>query len=123
MLHAVPDGGTAIAAQAQQLAGTGAGDDGIGFLCLAVLEYPGSLEHKCSGPAADSSDYPLEADERRRAVAAVHHQVFGLSFPLDIAGEGLRDAGPGKFWQVLALAIRLLIPVLDGKSSIRGLLH
>src|SRR5690348_14167478 len=94
VLHAVANGRTAIATEALKLSSRGTGDDGIRLLRLAVLEHPDPLQHKGSGLAADSSYHPLEANERGRAVAAIHHQVLNLPFPLDVAGEGLRDAGP-----------------------------
>src|SRR5512146_572685 len=123
MLGAVAHGRTAFAAEATQLSSGGARDDRIGLLGLAALEYPKALEYERPALPTDSSANALEADERRRAVAAVHHKVLNLPFPLDIAGEGLRDAGPSEFWQVLALTVRPFVPVLDGESSIHALRH
>src|SRR5215218_8677455 len=114
MLQAVPDGGGAVAAEVPQGSGGRAGDDGIGLLCLPTLEHAGALEHEGAGLAANSSDHLLETYERGRAVAAVHHQVLGLPFPLDIPGVGPDDAGPSKSWAVRALTIGLLVPALDG---------
>src|SRR5262249_1824362 len=123
MLHPVADRGSAVAPKALQLSGRGPGDNGIGLLCLTVLEYSGALQHEAPLLPADSSDDPLEANERRRAVAPVHHQVLDLPFALDIGGQCLRDGRPGKLWQVGTLAVGLLVPGLDGESSIRVLLH
>src|SRR6266699_5528759 len=123
VLAAVPNRGTALAAQAAQLPGPGPRDNRVGLLCLAVFEHAEALEHKGAALGADSSHESLEPDKRCRAVAAVHHQVFDLSLALDLSSEGLGDAGPSEFWQVLALTIGLFIPGLDGESRIRGVLH
>src|SRR5882762_1177104 len=123
VLGTVPDRGTAIAPESAQIPGRRARDDGIGLLRLAALEYPCALQYKSAGLAIDSSGESLEPDEARRAVAAVHHEVLNLPFPLEITGESLGDAGPCKFWEVRALAVRLFIPALDGEPSIRALLH
>src|SRR4029077_4259558 len=112
-----------VSPQALELPRCGTGDDGIGLLRLAVLEYPGALEHKGSRPATDASDEPLKANERCRAVAPIHHEVLDLPFPLDITCERLRDPGPSKSWEVLTLAVRLFIPRLDGEPCIRVFLH
>jgi hypothetical protein len=49
----------------------------------------------------------------------VHHQVLDMSLAHDIASERLRDHGPSQLWQILALAIGLLVPALDGESGVR----
>src|SRR6266704_3763288 len=123
MLSPVPNSRRALAAQAPKLSHAGARDDEIGFLRHAVLEYSSALEHEAACFPCNVSDDPLEADERGRAVAAVHHQVFDVPLARDIAGKGLRDGGPSQFRQVLALAIRLLVPALDGESGVRNVLH
>src|SRR5258706_11528181 len=123
VLRAVAEGRTAVSTEALELSGRGSRDDGIGLLRLGVLEYSDALEHETSGPATEAPNDPLEADERGRAVAAVHHQVLDLPFPLEIAGEGLQDGGPSESWLVLALAVGLFIPGLDGEPSIRALHH
>ena len=64
MLSPVPHGRRALAAQAPKLARTGAGDDGIGLLRHAVLEYPSALEHKAARFPCNVPDDSLEADER-----------------------------------------------------------
>src|SRR5262245_42551723 len=107
MLRTVADGRTAISPEASQLTSPGIRDDRILLLRQAALEYANALEHKGSGLGTDSSDDPLEANERGRAVPAVHHQVLDLPFPLDIAAISLGDAGPSKSRQVLALTIGL----------------
>src|SRR3954468_18138824 len=60
MLHAVADGGAAVALEAGQVARRGAGDHGVGLLRLSVLEDTGALEHEGAAPAADATDDPLE---------------------------------------------------------------
>src|SRR5438876_12140103 len=101
----------------------GATGDEVGPLRHALLESSSVLEHKAARFPCNVSDDPLEADERGRAVAAVHHQVFDMPLARAIAGKGFRDGGPCQFWQVLALAIRLLVPALDGESGFRNLHH
>src|SRR5258705_1028755 len=123
MLHAVPNGGVAVAQATLQVSSRGAGDNGIGLLRLAAFEYASALENEATGLAVDSSNDPLETDEGRRAVAAIHHQVLDLPLPFDIASVGLGDAGPTESWLVLALTIGRFIPLLDGEPSIRDLLH
>src|SRR5262249_4756536 len=78
------------------------------------------LEDEGTGPAADSSHDALEADERGRAVAAVHHQVLDPSLRLDVAGEILRDAG-ARQPRALPFTVGFLLPGLDGEASIGGL--
>ena len=70
MLHAVPNGGAAVAQEALQVSSCGAGDNGIGLLRQPAFEYASALEHEGADLAADSSNDPLEAYERSRAVAA-----------------------------------------------------
>src|SRR2546426_8668962 len=123
MLSPVPNSRCALTAQAPKLSCAGARDDEVGLLRHAVLEYSSALEHKAACFPCNVPDDPLEADERGRAVAAVHHQVFDMPLARDIAGKSLRDGGPSQFWQALALAIRLLVPALDGESGIRNVLH
>src|SRR5437773_4081154 len=123
MLSPVPNSRRALAPQAPKLSCAGAGDDEVGLLRLAVLEYSSALEHKAACFPCNVPDDPLEADERRRAVAAVHHQVFDVPLARDIAGERLCDDGPSQLWQVLALTIRLLVPAVDGESGVRNVLH
>src|SRR5213593_4529234 len=98
MLSPVPNSRRALAAKAPKLSGAGAGDDEVGLLRLAVLEYSSALEHKAARFPCNVPDDPLEADERRRAVAAVHHQVFDMPLARDIAGERLCDGGPSQPW-------------------------
>ncbi len=98
MLSPVPNGRRALAAQASKLSCGGARNDGIGFLRHTVLEYSSALEHEAARFACKVPDDPLEADERGRAVAAVHHQVFGMPLAGDIAGERLCDGGPSQLW-------------------------
>src|SRR2546425_6328499 len=123
MLSPVPNSRRALAAQAPKLSCAGARDDEVGLLRRAVLEYSSALEHKAARFPCNVPDDPLEADERGRAVAAVHHQVFDMPLARDIAGERLGDGGPSQLWQVLALTIRLLVPALDGESGVRNVLH
>src|SRR5262245_52734622 len=123
MLGSVSNGGCAVALEAVEFPRRGAGDYRVGLLRLAVLENAGALEHEAAGLAGDSSDDSLESDEGRRTVTAVHHEVFDLSLPFDIAGVALGDAGPGQLRQVRALAIGFFIPALDRESSIRSVLH
>src|SRR5881296_693784 len=125
MLSPVPNSRRALAAQASKLSCTGPRDDEIRFLRRAALEYSSALEHKAARFPCNVPDDPLEADERGRAVAAVHHQVFDMPLARDIAGKGLRDGGPSQFWQALALAlaIRLLVPAPDSEPGVRNVLH
>src|SRR4026208_1500660 len=74
-------------------------------------------------PAGDPPDDPLESDERRRPVAAVHHHVFDMTFAVDVAGERLVDARARHLREVLAFAVRLLVPALDAEPGVHGLLH
>src|SRR5689334_18459253 len=113
----------AISPQALELSSCGTGDDGIGLLRLAVLEYPAAFEHERSRPPTDSSDEPLQANERCRAVAPIHHEVLDLPFPLDITSERFRDLGPSKSGKVVTFAVRRFVPRLDGEPRIRALLH
>src|SRR5687767_12590945 len=64
MLHAVTNGGRAVAQEALQFSSAGAGDDEIGLLCLPALKYAGTLEYKAAGFAGNSAHDLLEADER-----------------------------------------------------------
>src|SRR3989442_9922989 len=123
MLSPVPNSRRALAAQAPKLSRPGARDYEIGPLRHAVLEYSSALKHEAARLPCNLPDDPLEADERRRAVAAVHHQVFDMPLARDIAGERLCDGGPSQLWYVLALTIRLLVPALDGESGVRNVLH
>src|SRR6267378_8642791 len=108
MLSPVPNSRRAFAAQATKLSGPGARDNGIGLLRHAVLEYSSALEHKAARFPCNVPDDPLEADERGRAVAAVHHHVLDMALARDIPGERLRDGGPRQLRQVLAVTVRLL---------------
>src|SRR3972149_6304547 len=123
MLRPMPNSRHALAAQAAKLARAGARDDGIGLLRHATLEYASALEHEAARSPCKVPDDPLEADERGRAVAAVHHHVFDMSLARDIAGERLGDGGPSQLWQVVALTVRLLVPARDGESAVRDVLH
>src|SRR5260221_10582952 len=86
-LGPVSDGRRALAAEAAQLPGAGAGHDGERLLRHAVLEGTGALEHEAAGFARDAPDDALEADEHCRAVALVHHEVFDTPLARDVAGE------------------------------------
>src|SRR5207249_373205 len=123
MLSPVPHSRRALAAQASKLSRAGARNDEIGFLRHAVLEYSSAFEHEAALLPSKVPDDPLEADERGRAVAAVHHQVFDMPLARDVAGERLCDGGPSQLWQALALAVRLLVPALDGESGVGNGLH
>src|SRR5437773_10335510 len=98
MLSPVPNSRRARAAQASKLSCAGARDDEVGLLRRAVLEYSSALEHKAARFPCNVPDDPLEADERGRAVAAVHHQVLDMPLARDIASERLCDSGPGPLW-------------------------
>src|SRR5437870_6618597 len=98
MLSPVPNSRRALTAQAAKLFRAGARDDEIGLLRHVVLEYSSALEHETARLPGNVPDDPLEADERGRAVAAVHHQVFDMPLARDIAGERLCDAGPSQLW-------------------------
>src|SRR4026209_2937774 len=98
MLSPVANSRRALAAEAPKLSRAGARDDEIGLLRLAVLEYSSALEHKAAHFSCKVPDDPLEADERGRAVAAEHHQVFDTPLTLDIAGERLCDGGSCQLW-------------------------
>src|SRR5688572_17793026 len=123
MLRPVTDSRRALASQGPKLPRAGSRDDGIGLLRHAILEDASTLEHEAARSPCKVPDDPLEADECCRAVAVVHHHVFGMSLAGDIAGERLCDGCPSQLWQVLPLTIRLLIPALDGKSGVRDVLH
>src|SRR6058998_2587576 len=116
MLSPVPNSRRALTAQAPKLFRAGARDDEIGFLRHAVLEYSSALEHEAARFPCKVPDHPLEADERGRAVAAVHHQVFDMPLARDIARERLCDGGTSQLWYVLALTIGFLVPALDSES-------
>src|SRR5213083_952139 len=98
MLSPVPNSRGAFAVQASKLSDTGPRDDEIRLLRRAVLEYSSALKHKAARFPCNLPDDPLEADERGRAVAAVHHQVFDMPLARDIAGKGLRDGGASESW-------------------------
>src|SRR5437588_7597750 len=103
MLSPVPNSRRALAAEATELSRSGARDDGIGLLRHAVFEYSSALQHKAARFPCNVADDPLEADERGRAVAAVHHQVFDMPLAHDVAGESLCHGGPSQLRSVLAL--------------------
>src|SRR5438445_7420320 len=105
MLSPVPNARGALAAQASKLSGSGARDDGIGLLRHAVLEYSRALEHEAARFPCNVPDDPLEADERGRAVAAVHHQVLDVPLARDIACERLCDVGLSLILHVLDLYV------------------
>src|SRR6266571_2329539 len=98
MLSPVPNSRRALAAQALKFSRARARDDKIGFLRHAVLEYSSALQYEAARFLRNVPDDPLEADERGRAVAAVHHQVFDMPLAHDIAGERLCDDGPSQPW-------------------------
>src|SRR5436305_5590634 len=123
MLTPVPNSRRALASQASKLSCAGASNDEIGLLRHAVLECSSALKHEAARFPSNVSDDPLEADERGRAVAAVHHQVFDASLARDIACKCLCDGGPSQLRQVLAFTIRFLVPALDGESGVRNVLH
>src|SRR5436309_12050553 len=100
MLSPVPNSRRALAPQTLKLSCARARNDEIGFLRHAVLEYSSALEHKAAFFPCNVSDDPLEADERGRAVAAVHHQVFDMPLARDIARKRLCDGGPSQLWSV-----------------------
>src|SRR4029453_9016496 len=91
MLSPVPNSRRALATQAPKVSCAGARDDEIGLLRQAVLEYSSALEHEAARFPCNMPNDPLEADERGRAVAAVHHQVFDMPLARDIASEHLCD--------------------------------
>src|SRR2546426_11777770 len=123
MLSPVPNSRRAFAAQASKLSCTGPRDDEIRLLRRAALEYSSALEHKAARFPCNVPDDALEADERGRAVAAVHHQVLDMPLTRDIAGEGLCDGGSSQLWDVRGLTIGLLVPALDGESGVGNVLH
>src|SRR5258706_9870129 len=123
MLSPVPNTRGALAAERAKLSRGGARDDEIGLLRHAVLEYSSTLKDEAARLPCDVPDDTLKPDERGRAVAAVHHQVFDMPLAHDIAGERLCDRGPSQLWQVLSLTLRLLVPALDGESGVRDALH
>src|SRR2546425_12878519 len=98
MLSPVPNSRRALAAQAPKLSRAGARDDDIGLLRRAVLEYPSALEHEAARFPCNVPDDSLEADERGRAVAPVHHQEFDMPLACNIAGERLCDGGSSQLW-------------------------
>src|SRR5205814_1782012 len=112
-----------LAAEAPKLTCAGAGNDDVGFLRLPVLEYSGPLEHEAARLPGQLPDDALEPDEGGRAVAAVHHQVFDVPLARDVTRERPRDGGARQLGQVLTLAVRLLVPALDGESGVRNILH
>src|SRR5437667_10347973 len=108
MLTPVPNSRGALAAQACKLSRAGARNDEIRFLRHAVLEYSSALQHTAARLACKVPDDPPEADERGRAVAAVHHQVFDMPLALDLTGERACDGGPSQPWDVLGRTVRPL---------------
>src|SRR6476619_6062552 len=123
VLHPVADGGRAIALKAAEFSGRGSSDDRIRLLRLATLEDARALKDNAPRPATDLPDDAFEADERRRAIVAVHHEVLDLPFPVDVAGERPGDAGSTQSWQVLALAVGFFLPALDREAGVRGPFH
>jgi len=63
MLHAMSDGGIAIAFEAKQVTSGGSRNYRIGLPRLAVFECPNALEYESASLASDSPDDPLEANE------------------------------------------------------------
>src|SRR5438128_2908993 len=100
MLSPVPDRRRALAPPASQRSGARARNDVVRLLRHAVLEYSSALQHEAARFPCNVSDDPLEADERGRAVAAVHHQVFDVPLTPDIARKRLCDGGPSQLWSV-----------------------
>src|SRR6266699_755032 len=96
MLSPVSNSRRALAAQAMKFSRARARDDEIGFLRHAVLEYSGALQDEAARLPCNVPDDPLEADERGRAVGAVHHQVVDMPLARDIASERLCDGGPSQ---------------------------
>src|SRR5690242_882644 len=116
MFSPVPNSRRTLAAQPPKLSRAGMRDYDIGLLRHAVLEHSSTLKHEAARFPCHLPDDPLEAYERGRAVAAVHHQVFDMPLARDIARESLCDGGPSQLWEVLALTIGLLVPALDSES-------
>ena len=104
MFSPVPNSRRALAAQAPKLSRAGVRDYDIGLFRHAVLEYSSALKDEAARFPCHLPDDPLEAHERGRAVAAVHHQVFDMPLARDIAGERLDDGGRvsfGRSWPSL----------------------
>src|SRR5438876_2522373 len=123
MLSPVPDCRRALAAQASKLSRAGARNDRIGFLRHAVLEHSTALEHEAARFPRKAPDDSLEADERGRAVAAVHHQVLNVPLAVDIAGERFCDGGSRQLWLVVSFAVGFLVPAFSGESAMRDVFH
>jgi hypothetical protein len=123
MLCPVPNRRAALATETPKLASAGARDDGIGLLRQAVLECPSALQHEAARFPGNLADNALQADERRRAVASIHHQVFDLAFARNVAGERLGDGRSSQLWQVLTLTIGLLVSGPDSESGVGNVLH
>src|SRR3954453_18050811 len=123
MLSAVSYGRRPLAAQAPKLSRCGPPDDEICLLCLSAFERAGALEHEGTRLTGDSPDDAFEAHERGRPVGTIHHQILNVPVSFEIAGELLCDGSSGQFREVRALAIRLLVPRLDGEPGVRSVFH
>src|SRR4051794_17577236 len=123
MVGFMTSGGGALATETPEFASPGTGDDGVRLLRLAVFEDARPLEDKAAVAASNPSGESLESDEGRRAVAAVDHQVFDMPLAVDLAGERLHHRRARHLRQILAFAVGLLVPALDGEPCVRGLLH
>src|SRR5678815_4281629 len=123
MLHAVPHRRRSLTAQRAKLSSARARNDDVGLRRHAILERARTLKHEAARFSCNLPDDPLEADERGRAIAAVHHQVCDVPLAREVTGESHFDSGPRELWKVLAFAIGLFVPILDGESGIRDVLH
>src|SRR5262249_54719547 len=93
VLLPVACGVATLAAEPAQVAGAGAGHYRPGRGHCVAREAPAVLEHETAGAAAQSADQVLEADEAAGAGITVHHQVGERASALDVAVEGVGDAG------------------------------
>src|SRR5215213_4966505 len=63
MLEAVTNGGVAVSAEALEISGSRARDDGVKLLRLAAFKYSSTLQHKTATPGSDAPGDTLKSDE------------------------------------------------------------
>src|SRR6185437_11549896 len=118
MLHPMPHARRACAPESLQGPGAGAGDDRVRLLRLAVFEHSGALQNERTCLAAEPPGDLLDPDVRRGAVPPVDHQVLDVPFPVDVPRIALGDGRFGELGLIGTLAVRLLVPPLDGEAGI-----
>src|SRR5678816_4649338 len=85
MLHPVSHGSRALATKSAQISRRRAGDYGVRLFRQPALESTGAFHDERTASLADPRRDPFQADESRRPVGPVHHQILDLAYALDVA--------------------------------------